>query len=153
MNFTLRQWAVIAGLSAAFIVAAIIVSNDTVPAEVVEQEFDEVVWCENANALSTWRSFLDGSVDGDTLDDIVNLRTTLDEARDIAPEALRNDVARLYDFALLTVQAVERADGDLDVGLLDAQSNTDQVRVQQAIRAVSASVEACGHAPLIDTTA
>ncbi|MEM8704894.1 MAG: hypothetical protein AAGE98_00440 [Actinomycetota bacterium] len=154
MNFTLRQWAVIAGLSAVFIVAAILVSNDTPdPVEVEVQEFDEVVWCENANAMSRWRTFLDGSVEGDTLDEIINLRTTLDEARDIAPDTLRTDVARLYDYALLTVQAIDRADGDLGIGLLDAQSNTDQVRVQQAIVAVSDSVEACGHTPLVDTTA
>ncbi|MEC7404558.1 MAG: hypothetical protein VYD93_10830, partial [Actinomycetota bacterium] len=63
MNFTLRQWGVIASLSAAFIVAAIVVSNDSLPPEAVEVEaFDEIVWCETANAISTWRSILDGSV-------------------------------------------------------------------------------------------
>ena len=153
MNFTLRQWAVIAGLSAVFIVAAIIISNDTVPAEVEEQVFDEVVWCENANAISTWRSMLDGSLDGDSLDDLINLRTALDEARDVAPEELRTDVARLYDFTLLTVQAVERAEGDLDAALIDARNNTDQERVEQAILRVSASIEACGHTPLVNATA
>lgn len=153
MNFSLRQWAIIAGLAAVFIVAAIIVSNDTVPAEVEEQTFDEVVWCENANAISTWRSMLDGSLDGDSLDDLINLRTTLDEARDVAPEDLRSDVARLYDFALLTVQAVERADGDLDAALTDARTNVDQELVEQAILRVSASIEACGHAPLVNASA
>jgi hypothetical protein len=153
VNFTLRQWGVIAVLSAAFIVAAIVVSNDSLPPEVVEVEaFDEIVWCETANAISTWRSVLDGSVDGDTLDDIVNLQTTLDEARAVAPAELRTDVARLFDFTLLTVQAVERANGDLAIGLLDAQSNTDQVRVQQAIATVSGSVEGCGHTPLTTPT-
>ena len=69
VNFTLRQWGVIAALSAGFIVAAIVVSNDSLPPEAVEVEaFDEIVWCETANAISTWRSILDGSVDGDTLD-------------------------------------------------------------------------------------
>ena len=154
VNFTLRQWGVIAALSAAFIVAAIVVSNDSLPPEAVEVEaFDEIVWCETANAISTWRSILDGSVDGDALDDIVNLQTTLDEARAVAPAELRTDVARLFDFALLTTQAVERADGDLAIALLDAQSNTDQVRVQQAIAAVSSSVEGCGHTPLTTPTA
>ena len=154
VNFTSRQWGVIAALSAAFIVAAIVVSNDSLPPEAVEVEaFDEIVWCETANAISTWRSILDGSVDDDTLDDIVNLQTTLDEARAVAPAELRTDVARLFDFALLTTQAVERADGDLTIALLDAQSNTDQVRVQQAIAAVSNSVEGCGHTPLTTPTA
>ncbi|MEO0493240.1 MAG: hypothetical protein AAF081_07480 [Actinomycetota bacterium] len=154
MNFTLRQWGVIVALSAVFIVAAIVISNDTTAPEAIEvEEFDEVVWCETTNAISTWRSILDGSVDGDSLDDIVNLQTTLDEARDVAPEELRTDVARLYDFALLMVQAVERADGDLEIGLLDAQSNTDQIRVQQAITALNASVEGCGHTPLLSATA
>lgn len=154
VNFTWRQWGVIAALSAAFIVAAIVVSNDSLPPEAVEVEaFDEIVWCETANAISTWRSILDGSVDGDTLDDIVNLQTTLDEARAVAPAELRTDVARLFDFALLTIQAVERADGDLAIALLDAQSNTDQVRVQQAITAVSSAVEGCGHPPLTTPTA
>jgi len=154
VNFTLRQWGVIAALSAAFIVTAIVVSDDSLTPEAVEVEaFDEIVWCETANAISTWRSILDGSVDGDTLDNIVNLQTILDEARAIAPAELRTDVARLFDFTLLTVQAVERADGDLAVALLDAQSNTDQVRVQQAIATVSGSVEGCGHTSLTTPTA
>ena len=154
VNFTLRQWGVIAALSAGFIVAAIVVSNDSLPPEAVEVEaFDEIVWCETANAISTWRSILDGSVDGDTLDEIVNLQTTLDEARAIARAELRTDVARLFDFALLTVQAAERAGGDLAVALLDAQSNTDHVRVQQAIATVSSAVEGCGHNPLTTPTA
>ena len=154
VNFTLRQWGVIAALSAGFIVAAIIVSKDSLTPQAVEvQAFDETVWCETANAISTWRSILDGSVDGDTLADTVNLQTTLDEARAIAPAELRTNVARLFDFALLMVQAVERADGDLALALLDAQSNTDQVRVQQAIAMVSGSVEGCGHTPLTTPTA
>ncbi|MBQ87888.1 MAG: hypothetical protein CL433_03455 [Acidimicrobiaceae bacterium] len=154
VNFTLRQWGVIAALSAGFIVAAIIVSKDSLTPQAVEvQAFDETVWCETANAISTWRSILDGSVDGDTLADTVNLQTTLDEARAIAPAELRTNVARLFDFALLMVQAVERADGDLALALLDAQSNTDQVRVQQAIASVSGSVEGCGHTPLTTPTA
>ena len=149
VNFTLRQWGVIAALSSTFIIAAIVVSNDSLPPEAVKVEaFDEIVWCETANAISTWRSILDGSVDGDTLDDIVNLQTTLDEARAVAPAELRSNVARLFDFALLMTQAVERADGDLAIALFDARSNTDQVRVQQAIAAVSSSVESCGHTPL-----
>ena len=130
-----------------------VVSNDTLPPEAVEVEpFDEIVWCEAANAISTWRSILDGSGNGDTIDDIVNLQTTLDVARAVAPTELHNDVARLFDFALLTVQAVERADGDLAIALLDAQSNTDQVRVHQAIATVNRSVESCGHTPLTTPT-
>ena len=74
-------------------------------------------------------------------------------ARAVAPAELRTDGARLFDFALLTIQAAERADGDLAIALLDAQSNTDPVRVQQAIAAVSSSVEGCGHIPLTTPTA
>ena len=86
-------------------------------------------------------------------DDLRNLRTTLDDARAVAPEDLRSDVARLYDFTLLTIQAVERADGDLEAGLIDARANTDQERVEQAIVRVSRSIEACGQPPLVNASA
>ena len=155
MNFTLRQWAIIAGLAAVFIVAAVLVGRDQ-PAPsnaVTEVEFDEVVWCETANALSRWQSLLDGSLAGDSLDDVINLRTTLDGSRAVAPEALRTDLARLYDYALLTVQAIERNDGDLDAGLAAAKANTDQDRVIAAVERVSAAVVECGHPPLVDLTA
>ncbi|MCH1434203.1 MAG: hypothetical protein L7U56_00915, partial [Acidimicrobiales bacterium] len=104
MNFTLRQWAIIAGLSAAFIVAALVVAQDQpAPTSAVnENGFDKIVWCETANAISQWRTLLDGSLTGDTLDDLENLRVTLDEARRVAPTDLRTDVARLFDYALLT---------------------------------------------------
>ncbi|MEM9466987.1 MAG: hypothetical protein AAGA90_16560 [Actinomycetota bacterium] len=155
MNFTLRQWAVIAGLSAAFIVTAIVVSqNEPAPSTAVEEEtFDEVLWCETANAISRWGSILDGSLAGDSLDDLINLETTLDEARGIAPAELRTAVARLFDYALLTVQAIERNDGDLDAGLVDAKGNTDQNRVNEAIERVNDAVVACGHDPIIDVSA
>ncbi len=155
MNFTLRQWAIIAGLAAAFIVAAVLVGRDEpAPSDAVDDvDFDEVVWCETANALSRWQSMLDGSLAGDSLDDVINLRTTLDGARAIAPEALRTDLARLYDYALLTVQAIEGNDGDLEAGLAAAKANTDQDRVIAAIERVSEAVVQCGHAPLVDLTA
>jgi hypothetical protein len=155
VNFTLRQWAVIAGLSAAFIVAAIIVAQDEpAPSTAVEEDtFDEVVWCETANALSRWNSMLDGSLAGDSLDDLRNLQTTLDEARAVAPIEIRTDIARLYDYSLLTTQAVERNDGDLDAALVDAKGNTDQNRVTDAIERVNRAVVDCGHAPIIDVSA
>ena len=156
MNFTLRQWAIIAGLSAAFIVAAIVVSQDdpgSSAAVDTDETFDEVLWCETANAISRWRSMLDGSLAGDSLDDVINLETTLDEARSIAPPDLRTDIARLYDYSLLTRQAVERNDGDLDAGLIDAKANTDQSRVNAAIEAVNDAVVACGHDPILDLSA
>lgn len=155
MNFTLRQWAIIAGLSAAFIVAALVVAQDQpAPTSAVnENGFDEIVWCETANAISQWRTLLDGSLTGDTLDDLENLRVTLDEARRVAPTDLRTDVARLFDYALLTVQAIERTDGDLDAGLITAKGNTDQNRVNEAITRVNAAVIECGHAPIIDVSA
>lgn len=155
MNFTLRQWAIIAGLSAVFIVAAIIVSQgEPAPSTAVEEEeFDEVLWCETANAISRWQSILDGSLTGDSLDDLVNLETTLDEARSLAPEDLRTDVARLYDFALIAGQAIERNDGDLEAGLIEAMGNIDETRVGDAIDRVDAAVIACGHASITDVTA
>lgn len=155
VNFTLRQWAIIAGLAAVFIVAAIVVSRDEpAPSTAIEPDtFDEVVWCETANAISRWRSILDGSVEGDTPDDVINLRETLDDARSIAPTDLRTDVARLYDYALLTAQAIERNDGDVGAGVADAKGNTDQERVNQALERVNDSVVACGHPPLTEQTA
>ena len=155
MNFTLRQWAIIAGLSAAFIVTAILVAQDepAPSAAVGEEAFDEVVWCEAANAISRWRTMLDGSLAGDSLDELLNLRLTLDEARSIAPEGIRTDLARLYDYSLLTVQAIERNDGDLDAGLADAKANTDQGRVNAAIERVNDAVVACGHDAILDLSA
>ncbi len=155
MNFTLRQWAILVALSALFIGGAVLVSQDEpAPSSAIDEvAFDEVVWCETANALSRWRSMLDGSLAGDSLDDVLNLRTTLDEARSVAPPVLRTDIARLYDYALLTVQAIERNDGDLDAGLADAKGNTDQNRVTEATGRVSDAVVDCGHAPLLDVIA
>ena len=155
MNFTLRQWAVIAGLSAVFIITAIVVAQDEPsPSTAVEEEaFDEVLWCETANAITRWRTILDGSLAGDSLDELINLRTTLDEARAVAPAELRTDIARLYDYSLLTVQAIERNDGELDAGLADAKGNTDQNRVNDAIGRVNDAVVACGHDPIVDVSA
>ena len=155
MNFTLRQWAVIAGLSAVFIITAIVVAQDEpAPSTAVEEaSFDEVLWCETANAITRWRTILDGSLAGDSLDELINLRTTLDEARAVAPAELRTDIARLYDYSLLTVQAIERNDGDLDAGLIDAKGNTDQNRVNDAIGRVNDAVVACGHDPIVDVSA
>lgn len=155
VNFTLRQWAIIAGLSAAFIITAIIVARDepTSSNAVQETEFDEIVWCETANAISRWRTMLDGSLAGDSLDEVVNLRTTLDEARPLAPALISRDVARLYDYALLTVQAIEANDGDLDAGLAAAKNNIDQNRVNEAIERVNEAVIDCGHGSIMDTSA
>ncbi len=84
---------------------------------------------------------------------MINLRETLDEARAIAPPDLRNDVARLYNFALLAVQKTEGADGDVVAGLVEALDNTDPNRLPGAIERVNESVVACGHASLTDQTA
>ena len=120
---------------------------------VEEEAFDEVLWCETANAISRWRTMLDGSLAGDSADEVVNLELTLDEARGVAPTSLRTDVARLYDYALITVQAIERSDGDLDAALIDAKGNTDQNRVNQAIDRVNDAIVACGHDPIVDLSA
>ena len=146
VNFTLRQWAVIVGLAAGFIVAAVLLgdSDDGDAAGDPIGEFDEVVWCEAANAISAWSSVLDGSVDGDSLDDVRNLRQALDDARPLAPADLGFDLARLQDFALLVEQGAER-EGDLAAGLAPAQANTDPPRVAEAIDRVDGALVACGH--------
>ena len=155
VNFSLRQWAVLVALSAVFIVAAVVIASDEPsPSPTAGDEtFDEILWCETANALSRWNTILDGSLAGDSLDELINLEMTLDEARSVAPVELRTDVARLFDYALLTVQAIERNDGDLDAGLADAKGNTDQNRVNEAIERVNDAVVACGHDPIIDISA
>lgn len=146
VNFTLRQWTVIAGLAAAFIVAAVLVgdSGPGDPAGDAATGFDEIVWCEAANAISAWSSVLDGSVDDESLDDVRNLRQALDDARPVAPTDLGFDLARLQDFALLVEQGAER-EGDLAAGLAHAQANTDPPRVAEAIDRVDAALAACGH--------
>ena len=148
MNFTLRQWAIIVVLVAGFIAAAILVSNDDgPPAEETTTEFDEVVWCEAANAISRWSSILDGSADDDSLDDVRNLRQALADGRTVAPEALSFEIARLQDFALLVEQGGE-TEGDLAAGLVSAQANVDTARVAEAIAALDAALTDCGHDPV-----
>lgn len=147
----MRQWAIIVGLSAFFGVTAILVSQgETEISDAVEEEvFDEVAWCEKANALSLWGTFLDGSVDGDTTEEIANLRQELDGARDIAPVGLRPGMARLFDYALLMAQAIERNDGNLVDSLAEAQDSVDMGRVNEAIVALDESIVACGHESIV----
>lgn len=149
MNFTLRQWGVIVALAAVFIGAAILVSNSGGGSATQQEapEFDEVVWCEAANAMSQWSSVLDGSVAGDSIDDVRNLRQALDDGRRVAPADLTFEIARLQDFTLLVEQATERT-GDLSAGLADAEGNVDTARVADAIAALDEAIVACGHAPL-----
>lgn len=149
MNFTLRQWSIIVVLVAGFITAAVFISNTDGPAATVDGpvEFDEVVWCEAANAISAWSSVLDGSADGDSVDDVRNLRQALADARPVAPTELGFDIARLQDFALLVEQGEER-ERNLAAGLARAQANVDTERVAAAIDALSDAVAECGHAPI-----
>lgn len=149
MNFTLRQWAIIVVLAAAFIGAAILVSNSDGPAasDGERADFDEVVWCEAANAISRWSSILDGSAAGDSTDDVRNLRQALADGRPVAPQALSFEIARLQDFALLVEQGSE-ATGDLAAGLLTAQGNIDTERVAEAITALDDALGVCGHDPV-----
>lgn len=148
MNFTLRQWAIIVALAAGFIGAAILVSNGDGPAvDETPVEFDEVVWCEAANAISRWSSVLDGSAEGDSIDDVRNLRQALADGRLVAPQALSFEIARLQDFALLVEQGNEAA-GDLAAGLVSAQANVDTERVAEAVAALDDALVACGHDPV-----
>lgn len=146
MNFTLRQWAVIVALAAAFIGAAVVVSDPGEPRSRIEEAppFDEVVWCAAANAVSRWSGVLDGDADGDTLDDVRNLRRALDDARPVAPAELGFEIARLQDFAMLVEQGAER-DGSLTAGIANAEDNTDPERVAEAVRFVDGAITACGH--------
>ena len=134
--------------SVGFVVLAFAVSRDDSggPAETAA-EFDEVVWCQAANAISAWGGILDGSAIGDEADDVPNLRRALTDARAVAPANLRVDIARLIDLALLTDNAID--DGlDLETALAQADDQTDQVRVAQAAVKVSEALVACGHAPV-----
>lgn len=149
MNFTLRQWAIIAGLAAAFVITAILVSNSDGPVAVDDEPaaFDEVVWCEAANAISRWSSVLDGSADGDSIDDVRNLRQSLTDGRPVSPADLSFEIARLMDFTLLVEQGNER-EGDLSAGLDSARANVDTERVATAIAALDEALVACGHDPV-----
>ena len=149
MNFTLRQWAAIVVLAAGFIGAAIVISSGDGPAvEETAQEFDEVVWCEAANAIGRWSSILDGSADGDSLDDVRNLRQALADGRLVAPQALSFEIARLQDFSLLVQHATQAESRDLAAGLAGARTNVDTERVAEAIAALDAALTDCGHDPV-----
>jgi len=149
VDFSLRQWLTILGAVVVFLLAALAVRGDQTGSAVATPPFDGVAWCQSANAISTWRSVLDGSAEGDSIDDVANLRTELDRARSTAPSELRTEVARLYDLILLTMQASQRLDGDLEAAIVDAAGNTDQPRVQTALRLVDEAVVACGHRSLV----
>ncbi len=144
VNFTLRQWAVIVVLAAGFIVAAILVSSSAEPvADEALADFDNIVWCEAANAIRQWSSILDGSADGDSIDDVRNLRRALADGRVVAPLELGFEIARLQDFAMLVEQGDE-VEGDLVAGLDSAQNNVDRERVAQAVAALDDALSACG---------
>ena len=148
MNFTLRQWAIIVIMVAGFIGAAILISSSDGPiADENAAEFDEAVWCEAANAISRWSSILDGSADGDSVNEVRNLRQALADGRLVAPQELSFEIARLQDFALLVKQG-EEAKGDLAAGLASAQANVDTERVAQAIAALDDALRVCGHDPV-----
>ncbi len=147
MNLTVRQWLIIGFIAACFIAAAIVVSNGNRRGVDGVSQFDEVVWCESANAISVWRSILDGSTDGDTGDDVANLRETLTKARSVAPSALKVDLARLLDFVMLTDLAF-RDLGNLEIAVKEGRSQTDQAQVAEALDRVSAALVACGSDPL-----
>ncbi len=148
MNFTLRQWAIIVILVVGFIGAAVLISsNDSPVADESAAELDEVMWCEAANAISRWSSILDGSADGDSVNDVRNLRQALADGRLVAPQELSFEIARLQDFALLVEQG-EEAKGDLAAGLASAQANVDTERVAQAIAALDDALRVCGHDPV-----
>ncbi len=148
MNLTVRQWAIVSILAAGFFAAAWLVSQgDGGGATTESEDFDEVVWCQTANALSTWGGILDGSAEGDDPGDLTNLRRALDDARSVGPLALRVDFARLADLAQLTDSAL--ADGlSLADALTQAQGQTDQERVAEALDRVDEAIVECGHDPV-----
>lgn len=148
MNLTVRQWTIVSVLAAGFIVAAWLVSSGGGGGGIVESEdFDEVAWCQTANALSTWGGILDGSADGDDAGELPNLRRALDDARTVGPLALRVDFARIADLALLTDNAL--ADGlSLADALAQAQGQTDGDRVAEALGRVDEAIVDCGHEPV-----
>ncbi len=144
MNFTLRQWSIIVVLAASFIATAILMSRGEDPAvEETAIEFDEVVWCEAANAIRRWSSILDGSADGDSIDDVRNLRRALADGRLVTPQELGFEIARLQDFAMLVEQG-DKVEGDLAAGLVSAQGNVDTERVASAVAALNNALGECG---------
>jgi len=139
---------VISVLAAVFVIAAVVVSrgDDTGSAE-TRDDFDEVAWCQAANAIGAWGGILDGSASGDDASDITNLRRALTDARVVAPAELRIDIARLIDLGLLVDSAL--ADGlELEAALAKGRGQTDPERLAEATRRVSDALVACGHEPV-----
>ena len=149
MNLTVRQWTIISLVAAVFVAAAVLVSrgNDNGPSDATT-DFDDVAWCQAANAIGAWGGILDGSASGDDAGDIANLRRALTDAQAAAPAELRIDIARLIDLGLLVDSAL--AGGlDLEAALANAHGQTDPERVVEATRRVSDALVACGHDPVV----
>ncbi len=151
MDFSPRQWIVIAVLIVGFGAAAVAVSNNTgsldnepAPGASAEPTVDEIAWCSLLAPVSTWGGILDGSAEGDNRGDVENLQIALEEARTVAPTELGIKMARLLDLALLTRLALVD-NTSLDAALSRAQAQTDQPRVSAAVEALDAALQACGH--------
>jgi len=148
MNLTVRQWTVVSVLAAVFVIAAVVLSrgDDTGAAEPLD-DFDEVAWCQAANAIGAWGGILDGSAAGDDAGDITNLRRALTDARVVAPAELRIDIARLIDLGLLVDSALAGGLG-LEAALAEGRGQTDPDRLADSIGRVSDALVACGHEPV-----
>ncbi len=150
MNLSLRQWTIVAVLGVGFIVAAFLVSgNGSAGPEVsLDEPVDPVAWCAALQPVSTWGGILDGQVDNnDAASDVTNLLQALGDARTTAAATMKPDFARLLDFTMLTDNSLRDGLSVADA-VAKAQTQTDQVRVADAVGRISSAVVACGHDPL-----
>ncbi len=150
MNLTIRQWTIISVLAGAFIAAALVVARGNTggdAAGTVDTTVDDVTWCALLQPVSAWGGILDGSAEGDDANELTNLGRAVEEARSKGRVGSRPDLARVADLILLTEVALDEGLG-LGDALIEAQGQTDQDRVAEAIDRIDSELIDCGHDPV-----
>lgn len=120
-----------------FGVAAYVVSRD----DVVNDDFDQATWCDEAGRLAGAGETLRGTADDVTVDELGALKDTLFDVETLAPFDLWDDIAASADFLLIAAQ--ERADQPWPAAYEAARANKEAA-LDTAIEALELDLATCG---------